>query len=64
MSRIKFYLRAIIDYSQRHLVSRITKKLNEIYVEEVSSLDSVFFNFQMASLDKESWQLKKSISGK
>lgn len=52
MSRTKSYPRAIIKYLQRHRGSRVTKKLNEIYEEEFSSLDSSLYEFKMASIDR------------
>lgn len=36
--------------------SRITEKLNEIYAEEDSSLDSILAAMQWASLPKEDWR--------
>jgi len=55
MSRIKYNLRNIIEYLQKHRDSRITKKLNEVYDKELSSLDSVLHEIQMSSIGKEAW---------
>jgi hypothetical protein len=55
MSRNKFYLRSIIKCLQKRRNGRVTKKLNEIYDKELSSLDSGFHEIQIVSIDKEDW---------
>jgi hypothetical protein len=44
---------AIIEYIQRHRYDNVTEKLNEIYDEELSSLDMVSHDIQIVSIGKE-----------
>lgn len=55
MLGIKFYPRTIIECLLKYRDSQITKKLNEVYDKELSALDSVLHEFQMASIEKDAW---------
>ena len=56
MSRSALYAVAVDNYVQQHVKDEITRKLNEIYSLEESSLDPVLDKLQMLSLIKEDWQ--------
>ena len=55
ISRSELYTKAVKDYVNKHEKSHITEALNSIYVEEDSSLDTAFLNFQKISVGDESW---------
>jgi metal-responsive CopG/Arc/MetJ family transcriptional regulator len=55
ISRSELYSKAIAEYMNSHKNHNITKILNEIYGEELSSLDEELDTMQMRSISKEEW---------
>ncbi len=55
VSRSELYVRAIRQYLDQYRRDSVTEKLNEIYEQEDSSLDSTIENIQHLSLEKEKW---------
>lgn len=55
ISRNELYLRALSRFLDAHRDSEITRRLNEIYAHEDSSLDPVLMKMQMTALEPESW---------
>jgi len=55
ISRSQLYANAVSDFIREHQYDGITKKLNEIYTEESSSLDSVSHVLQHSTLEKGEW---------
>ena len=55
VSRSELYSNAVKDYIESHVAERITEKLNQVYSEEKSALDSNLLTMQTSSLDKDDW---------
>jgi len=55
MTRSALFTKAVDEYIQQHREDDVTKKLDEIYAQEDSSLDPVFAQMQSLSLPKEEW---------
>ena len=55
MTRSALFTVAVDEYVQQHRVEDVTRKLNEIYAKEDSSLDPVLERLQALSLPKEDW---------
>lgn len=55
VSRSQLYTNAVKEYLEEHLRRPVTKKLNEVYTKEASSLDHSDQQLQYSSLDKETW---------
>jgi metal-responsive CopG/Arc/MetJ family transcriptional regulator len=55
MSRSAVFTAAAKEYVQRHRGDDVTRKLNEVYAKEDSSLDPVLERLQTISLPKEAW---------
>ena len=55
MTRSALFTVAVDEYVQQHRVEDVTRKLNEIYAKEDSSLDPVLERLQTLSLPKEDW---------
>ncbi len=55
ITRSALFTAAVDEYIQRHRQDDVTRKLNEVYAEEDSSLDPVFAQLQSLSLPKEEW---------
>ena len=55
MTRSALFTVAVDEYVQQHRVEDVTRKLNEIYAKEDSSLDLVLERLQALSLPKEDW---------
>ncbi|MCK6624405.1 MAG: ribbon-helix-helix domain-containing protein [Anaerolineae bacterium] len=55
MSRSELYTTAIAAFVEAHQGENLTEKLNQLYAEEVSTLDPVLARMQTASLDGEPW---------
>ena len=55
MSRSELYTTAIAAYVEAHGSEDVTEALNRVYAEEVSSIDPVLVQIQVASLDHENW---------
>ncbi len=55
ISRSELYANAVSEYLQEHRNDNVTKKLNEIYKKESSSLDSVLQTLQSDSIHKDEW---------
>jgi metal-responsive CopG/Arc/MetJ family transcriptional regulator len=55
MSRSTLFTAAVAEYIQRRRTGDVTRKLNEIYLHENSSLDPALANMQSFSLPKEEW---------
>jgi hypothetical protein len=55
VSRSQLYTSAVSEFLRRHFTDGVTEKLNEIYGEEPSELDSVTRALQYANLGQEEW---------
>ena len=55
LSRSELYTKALQAYLRRHNRSRILSKLNQVYSEESSELDTVLTKMQFMSLPHEDW---------
>ena len=55
MSRSALFTVAVDEYVQHHRADDVTRKLNEVYAKEDSSLDPVLDRLQALSLPKEPW---------
>ena len=55
MTRSALFTVAVDTYVQQHRAEDVTRKLNEIYPKENSSLDPVLEQLQALSLHKEEW---------
>ncbi|HFE37534.1 MAG TPA: hypothetical protein ENK06_03810 [Gammaproteobacteria bacterium] len=56
MSRSELYARAINDYINSHKYQDVTKILNQVYGEQLESIEDEFHTMQMDSLPKDDWQ--------
>lgn len=55
ISRSELYANAVAEYIQEHRNEKVTKKLDEIYEKESSSLDSTLMALQRDSIFKDEW---------
>ncbi|MBG1265221.1 hypothetical protein [Nostoc sp. WHI] len=55
ISRSELYTKALKVYLRRYNRERILSKLNEVYSQESSDLDSVMATMQFMSLPQENW---------
>lgn len=55
IARSALFTAAVDEYIQHHRQDDVTRKLNEVYAKEDSSLDPVFARLQSLSLPKEEW---------
>ncbi|NOY62443.1 MAG: hypothetical protein GXP10_04690 [Gammaproteobacteria bacterium] len=55
ISRSELYAEAVAEYMKSHKNRNVTKKLNEIYGDEPSSLDEELHAMQVRSIVKEEW---------
>jgi metal-responsive CopG/Arc/MetJ family transcriptional regulator len=55
ISRSELYGRALAQYVAKHDVDRFTERLNAVYAEEDSSLDSAAVAARVRTLPPESW---------
>lgn len=55
LSRSELYVTALKDYLERHQGDRVTEKLNALYGETSSRLDSSLLAMQARSLPKGKW---------
>ena len=55
MTRSALFTAAVDEYIDRHREEDVTRRLNEVYATEDSSLDPVFARLQSLSLPKEEW---------
>jgi metal-responsive CopG/Arc/MetJ family transcriptional regulator len=55
MSRSQLYTNAVKEYLKEQQNQSITKKLNDVYSQEASSLDQADHKLQYSSLQKETW---------
>ena len=55
VSRSQLYVTALREYVAAHQYDGITKRLNAIYEEDPSSLDSALMELQVPSLPPEDW---------
>ncbi len=55
MSRSELYVTAAREYVAVHRYDGVTKRLNAIYEEDPSSLDSALMELQVPSLPPEDW---------
>jgi metal-responsive CopG/Arc/MetJ family transcriptional regulator len=55
MSRSELYTKAVAAYVAAYSSDDVTEQLNRVYAEEVSTLDPVLVQIQVASLDGEDW---------
>ena len=55
MSRSELYANAVSEYIREHRGEEVTKKLNEIYQKETSTLEPFLHSLQLDSLPKDEW---------
>lgn len=55
IARSTLFTAAVDEYIKHHKEDDVTRKLNEVYAKEDSSLDPVFARLQSLSLPKEEW---------
>lgn len=55
ISRSELYTEALKVYLRRYNRERILSKLNEVYSQESSDLDTVMATMQLTSLPQEDW---------
>jgi len=55
MTRSALFTAAVREYIQRHRRENVTRKLNEVYGGESSSLDPVLSQLQGLSIPQEEW---------
>lgn len=55
MSRSELYSRAVEEFVNAHCHANVTEKLNEVYSENSSALDSAVAEMQGLSLDRSPW---------
>jgi len=55
ITRSELYAKAVAEYIQEHRNDKVTKKLDEIYEKECSSLDSTLMALQRDSIFKDEW---------
>jgi len=55
ISRSELYANAVAEYVQEHRNDKVTKKLDEIYNKESSSLNSTLMAIQSDSIFKDEW---------
>lgn len=55
ITRSSLFSRAIEEYLENHSQTHITKKLNSIYSQEDSKLDSNIIKMQAKTIQKENW---------
>ena len=55
ITRSALFTVAVAEYVQHHRAEDVTRKLNEVYAKEDSSLDAVMERLQALSLPKEEW---------
>lgn len=55
MTRSALFSTAVAEYIQHHRRDNVTKRLNEIYADESSSLDPVLEELQRVSITREEW---------
>ena len=55
MTRSALFTVAVDEYVQHHRTEDVTRRLNEIYAKEDSSVDPVLQDLQTISLPKEKW---------
>jgi metal-responsive CopG/Arc/MetJ family transcriptional regulator len=55
ITRSELYANAVAEYIQKHRNDKISKKLDEIYEKESSSLDSKLMALQSDSIFKDEW---------
>ncbi|MFU8781450.1 MAG: ChpI protein [Kiritimatiellia bacterium] len=55
MTRSRLFTVAVDEYLLHHRDDDVTRRLNDVYANEDSSLDPVFAGLQSFSLPKEDW---------
>lgn len=55
MSRSELYTAALTAYLERHHITSITEKLNEVYSQVDSKLDDDLHQAQVTTLPQEDW---------
>ena len=55
ITRSALFTAAVEEYVQEHRTDDVTRRLNEVYANEDSSLDPVLERLQALSLPKEEW---------
>ena len=56
LTRSALFTAAIKEYIRHHRGDDVTRKLNEIYPKEDSSLDPMIEEMQMLSIPREEWK--------
>lgn len=55
MSRSALFTVAVDQYVQQHRADDVTRRLNEVYAREGSTLDPLLERLQMDALPREEW---------
>lgn len=55
VSRSRLYATALADYVARHQSRKVTARLNAVYANEESRMDSALRRAQARSLPRDSW---------
>jgi metal-responsive CopG/Arc/MetJ family transcriptional regulator len=55
ISRSELYTKAVSNYLSQHQKSHITEALNNIYSEEISTINPTIVQMQSSSIEDESW---------
>jgi metal-responsive CopG/Arc/MetJ family transcriptional regulator len=55
MTRSALFTVAVDEYVQHHRAEDVTRRLNEVYAKEDSTLDPVLERLQTLSLPREEW---------
>ena len=55
VSRSELYVRALREYVAEHHYDGVTERLNAVYDQEPSGLDSALMELQVRSLPAEDW---------
>ncbi|VAX00158.1 hypothetical protein MNBD_GAMMA22-1159 [hydrothermal vent metagenome] len=56
LSRSELYVKAMNEYLNSHKNQNVTKKLNEIYSLNESTIDDDTLSLQIRSIPKENWE--------
>jgi metal-responsive CopG/Arc/MetJ family transcriptional regulator len=56
LSRSELYVKAMNEYLNSHKNQNVTKKLNEVYASNDSTIDNDVLSMQIRSIPKENWE--------
>ena len=55
LSRSELYTQAVEEFLKRHTDAEVTRRLNEVYATESSTVDPLLYNAALRSIGPESW---------